>query len=100
MCLKLVTAWQISIKVLVLEQLHPGLHQLLFKSIDINLTSGPSCSKLTMLLVNILLKLLSLNMAYTNILIFYICICKSYSHFFSKTTCELDIIPTRTSSLS
>ena len=24
------------------------------------------------------------------------CICKSYSHFFSKTDCELDIVLTRT----
>ena len=24
------------------------------------------------------------------------CICKSYSHFFSKNTCELDIVLTRT----
>ena len=48
------------------------------------------------------LKLWSLNMAYT--LIFLLkknvssfCICKSYSHFFfSKNTCELDIVLTRT----
>ena len=62
--------------------------------------SGPSCSKLMMSLVNISLKLWSLNMAYT--LIFLLkkcssfCICKSYSHFFSKNTCELDIVLTRT----
>ena len=62
---------------------------------------GPSCSKLTMSLVNVLLKLWSSNMAY--MLIFFaeenvssFCICKSYSHFFSKNTCELDIVLTRT----
>ena len=53
-----------------------------------------------MSLVNISLKLWSLNMAY--MLIFLLknvsrfCICKSYSHFFSKNTCELDIVLTRT----
>ena len=62
----------------------------------------PSCSKLTMLLtlVNIFSKFRLLNMAY--ILIFLLqkvssfCICKSYSHFFSKNTCELDIVLTKT----
>ena len=62
--------------------------------------SGPSCSKLTMLLVNVSLKLWSLNMAYTLICLLKnvssFCICKSYSHFFSKNTCELDIVLTRT----
>ena len=64
------------------------------------LRSGPSCSKLAMLLVNVSLKLCSLTMAY--MLIFLLenvssfCICKSYSHFFSKNTCELDIVLTRT----
>ena len=62
---------------------------------------GPSCSKLTMWLVNISLELCSLNMAYTLINIFAekmcsFCICKSYSHFFSKNTGELDIVLTRT----
>ena len=58
------------------------------------------CSELTMSLVNILLKLRSLNMAY--MLIFLLknvssfCICKSYSHFSSKNTCELDIVFSRT----
>ena len=54
-----------------------------------------------MLLVNVSLKFWSLNMAY--MLIFLLkknvssfCICKSYSHFFSKNTCELDIVLTRT----
>ena len=62
--------------------------------------SGPSGSKLTMSLVNIPLIFLSSNMAY--MLIFFaekkvssFCICKSYSHFFSKNTCELDIVLTR-----
>ena len=46
--------------------------------------SGPSCSKLTMLLVNVSLKLWLLNIAlYTNI-------------FAEKNTCELDIVLTRT----
>ena len=64
-------------------------------------TSGPSCSKQMMSLVNVSLKLSSLNMAYW--LIFLLkknvssfCTCKSYSHFFSKNTCELDIVLTRT----
>ena len=53
-----------------------------------------------MSLVNVSLKLWSLNMAY--MLIFLLknvssnCICKSYSHFFSKNTCELDSLLTRT----
>ena len=63
-------------------------------------SSEPSCSNLTMSLVNVSLKLWSLNMVYT--LIFLLknvssfCICKSYSHFFSKNTCELDILLTKT----
>ena len=40
---------------------------------------GPCCSKLTMSLVNVSLKL-----------------CKSYSHFFSKNSCEFDIVLIRT----
>ena len=53
-----------------------------------------------MSLLNISLKLWSLNMAYP--LIFLLknvssfCICKSYSHFFSKNTCELDSVLIRT----
>ena len=61
----------------------------------------PTCSKLMMLLVNVSLKLWSLNMPY--MLIFLLkknvssfCICKSYSHIFSKNTCELDIVLTKT----
>ena len=61
---------------------------------------GPSCSKLTMSLVNILLKFWLLNMAYTKCTLIFLLrknvICKSYSHFFSKNTCELDIVLTRT----
>ena len=64
-------------------------------------SSGPCCSKLTMSLVNVSLKFWSLNVAYT--LIFLLkknvssfCICKSYSHFFSKNTCKLDNVITRT----
>ena len=45
--------------------------------------SGPSCSKLTMLLVNVLLKLWSLNMAYMQT-------------FLLKNTSESDIVLTRT----
>ena len=65
---------------------------------------GPSCSKLTMSLVTVSLKLWSLNMTCTLIFFaekmwvaftFAICICKSYSHFSSKNTCELDIVLTR-----
>ena len=62
--------------------------------------SGPTCSKLTMSLVNVSLKFFSSNMAY--MLIFLLkknvssfCICKSYPHFFSKNTCELDTVLTR-----
>ena len=62
--------------------------------------SGPSCSKITMWLINVSLKLCSLNTAYTHIFaeknVSSFCICKSYSHFFSKNTCELDIVLTRT----
>ena len=61
---------------------------------------GPSCSKLTMSLVNVSLKIWSLNMVY--IVIFLLkknvssfCICKSYSHFFSQNTGVLDIVFTR-----
>ena len=50
--------------------------------------SGPSCSKLMMLLVNV-----SLTMAYFAEK--KMRVCKSYSHFFSKNTCEVDIILTR-----
>ena len=60
---------------------------------------GPSCSKLTMSLVNVSLKFRSLNMAYT--LIFLLkkkmwVAFASYSHFFRKNTCELNIVLTRT----
>ena len=56
--------------------------------------TGPSCSKLTMSLVNLSLKLWSLNMAY--VLTFLLKKCESYSHFLSKNTWELDIVLTRT----
>ena len=50
--------------------------------------------------VNVSLKLWSLNMAYRLICLVKnvssVCICKNYSHFFSKNTCELDIVLTRT----
>ena len=55
--------------------------------------TGPSCSKLVMPLVNVSLKIWSLNIAYT--LIFLLKKCE-YSHFFSKNTCELDIVLIRT----
>ena len=58
-------------------------------------TPEPSCSKLTMSLVNISLKLWSLNMAYTLIFLLKKKKCNSYPHFFSKNTCELDIVLTR-----
>ena len=71
-----------------------------FQRITTVCISGPSCSKLTMKLVNASLKLWSLNMAYMLILLLKkvssFCICKSYSHFFSKSTCELEIVFTRT----
>ena len=57
-------------------------------------STGPSCSKLTMSLVNVSLKLWSLHMAY--MLIFLLKKCsKSYSLFFSKNICEFDIVLTR-----
>ena len=61
----------------------------------------PRCSKLMMLLVNVSLKRWSLNKAYT--LIFFaekMWIAFSYSHFFSKTTCELDILTRTVNSLT
>ena len=64
-----------------------------------SMQSGPSSSKLTMSLVNVLLELWSLNMAYTLIFLLkkmWVALCKSYSHFFSKNTCELDIVLTKT----
>ena len=51
-----------------------------------------------MLLVNGALKLCSLNMAYM-VIFFAEKMCKSYSHFFSKNTCELDIVLTRTDNI-
>ena len=60
-------------------------------------------SKIMMSLVNISLKLCSLNMAC--MLIFLLknvssfCICKSYSRIFSKNTCKLDIVLTRTGNI-
>ena len=62
---------------------------------------GPSCSKLTMSLVNGIVKTLIINYGiYANIFaeknVSRFCICKSYSHFFSKNTCELNILLTRT----
>ena len=64
-------------------------------------TPGPICSKLTMSLVKISLKLWSLTMAYT--LIFLLkkmwvafAFAKATHIFFSKNTCELDIVLTRT----
>ena len=62
--------------------------------------SGPSWSKLTMSLVNILLKLIIKYgiLVYANIFAEknVSSFCKSYSHFFSKNTCELAIILIRT----
>ena len=49
-----------------------------------------------MSLVNVSLKLWSLKMAYMLIFLLKKCICKSYSYFFSKNTCESDIVLTRT----
>ena len=59
---------------------------------------GPSCSKLTMLLVNVSLTLIIKYGIYANIFaeknVSSFCISKSYSHFFSKNNCELDIVLT------
>ena len=62
---------------------------------------GPGCSKLTMSLVNVSLKLIVKYSIYANIFaeknVSSFCICKSYSHFFfSKSSCESDILLTRT----
>ena len=62
--------------------------------------SGPSCSKLTMSLVKVSLKLLFVKYGIYAIIVLKnvssFCICKSYSHiFFSKNICELDIVLTR-----
>ena len=54
--------------------------------------SGPSCSKLTMSLVNVSLKPWSLTMAYTLIFLLK----KMWVAFFSKNTCEFGIVLTRT----
>ena len=55
--------------------------------------TGPSCSKLMMLLVNASLKLWSLNIAYMQIFLLK----KMWvTQVFSKNTCELDIVLTRT----
>ena len=55
--------------------------------------SGSSCSKLTMSLVNVSLKLWSY-FCWKNVSSFCIC-----TFFFSKNTCELDIVLTRTDSI-
>ena len=65
-----------------------------------NNKTGPSCSKLTMSLVNVSLNFdheiwhICWYFCWKNVSSF--CICKSYSHFFSKNACELDIVLTRT----
>ena len=59
---------------------------------EIRKISGPSCSKLTMSLVNLLFKY----GIYANIFAEKNVLRKSYSHFFSKNTCELDIVLTKT----
>ena len=62
-------------------------------------SSGASCSKLAMSIVNVLLELWSLNMPY--MLLFLLenvssfCIAKATHIFFSNHTCELDIVITR-----
>ena len=58
--------------------------------------SGPSCSKITMSLVNISLKLSPLNMAYMVIFFAEKKNVSSFCIFVSKNTCELDIALTRT----
>ena len=71
-------------------------------------STGLSCSKLTVSLVNVSLNLWSLNMAYTQIFCWKknkqtkkrwvakaTCICKSYSHFFSAKI-PVDIVLTTT----
>ena len=63
-------------------------------------TPRPSCSKLTMLLVILIIKygIYANIFCWKNVSSF--CICKSYSHFFSKNTCALDIVLTRTFNIS
>ena len=54
-----------------------------------NCLSGPSCSKLTMSLVNV-------NIAYMLIFLLKKCDLQKLLTFFSKNACELDIVLTRT----
>ena len=56
------------------------------------LPSRPSSSKLTMLLVNISLKLCSLNMTYMLIFLLKKCDLEKLISLFSKNTYELDIV--------
>ena len=67
---------------------------------------GPICSKLTMPLVNISLKLWSLNMEHMLIffaekmwVVFAFAKATHVFFFFSKNTCELDIVLTRTATI-
>ena len=70
----------------------PSVSSPLKPSATCSIWTGPSRSKLTMLLVNISLKVWSFKMAFLkkkkkN--------CKSYSLYFSKNTCALDIVLSR-----
>ena len=60
---------------------------------DVVYKSGPSCSKLTMSLVNIVKTLIIKYGIYANIFaeknVSSFCICKSYSHFVSKNPLNL-----------
>ena len=57
-------------------------------------TPGPSCSKLTLII-----KYGKYADIFAEKNVSSFCICKSYSHFLSKHTCELDIVLTRTSNI-
>ena len=56
---------------------------------------GTSCSKLTMSLVNLSLKLSSLNIGYMLIILLKKK-CEKLLTFFQQNTCELDVLLTRT----
>ena len=66
------------------------------KTLEKGKKSGPSCSKLIMSLVNLVKTFIIKYGIYANSFaeknMSSFCVCKSYSHFFSKNNCELDIV--------
>ena len=72
--------------------------QLYQECLDWNYRPGPSCSKLTISLVNVSLKFWPLNRAFMLIVLLkkYEKLLQLLTLFFSKNTCEIDIVLTRT----